>query len=87
MKPSRDNEAHLRRDSFLLRDVEPGFGWNPLSLAGGGNLLPIDRRPVRPAQPVPALRLRSKPDRAVLTANPAMARKLAEHAFKPWWLR
>jgi hypothetical protein len=87
VRPSRDNEAHLRRDSFLLRDVEPGFGWNPLSLAGGGNALPVDRRPVRPAQPAPAPRVMPKPERAQLTANPAMARRLAEHEFKPWWCR
>ena len=75
----------MERDLFLVKDIEPGFGWNPLTLAGGG--CPIDRRSVRPAQPVATPRPRPKPVRAVLNATPAMVRKLAEHQFKPWWMR
>lgn len=85
MKGARDTEAQMRRVLFTVRDIEPGFGWNILTLAGGG--CSIDRRPVRPAQLVPAPQPKPKPDRAVLNSTPAMARKLAEHQFKPWWLR
>ena len=87
MKPARNTEAHLQRDLFLSRNIDPGFGWNPLSLAGGGNVLPVDRRPVRLAQPASPPPVRPKPVRAMLTSNPAMARKLAEYHFKPWHLR
>ena len=85
MKQARDTEAHLRRDLYLVRDIEPGFGWNPLTLAGGG--CRVDRRLVLPAQQVPPPRPAPKPVRAVLNSTPAMARRLAEHQFKPWWMR
>lgn len=85
MKSARNTEAHLQRDMFLIRDVEPGFGWNPLSLSG--DAVPVDRRPVRVSQPAPAVPPKPKPVRAVLSSNTAMARQLAAHQFKPWWLR
>jgi len=62
-------------------------GWNWLSLGGRGEAAPIDRRAVRPAQLAPAPRRLPKPVRAVLSSNPAMMRKLAEHQLAPWWLR
>ena len=85
MKGARDTEAHLRRVLFTVRDIEPGFGWNPLTLSG--ERCRIDRRQVRPAQQVPAPRPAPKPVRAVLNSTPAMARRLAGHPFKPWWMR
>lgn len=69
-----------------LPDIQsPVRGWNWLSLGGRGDAAPVDRRAVRPADPVPVLRIKAKPVRDVLASNPAMARKLAEHNFKPWW--
>ena len=86
MKGARDTDAQLHRVLFTVRDIEPGFGWNPLTLSGGRGRS-IDRRDLRPAQPVPAPRPAPKPVRAVLNSTPAMARRLAEHQFKPWWMR
>lgn len=85
MKGARDTEAHMRRVLFTVRDIEPGFGWNPLTLADGR--CRIDRRAMLPAQHVPPPRPAPKPVRAVLNSTPAMARRLAEHQFKPWWMR
>lgn len=71
-----------------LSDIQsPMRGWNWLSLGGRGDAAPVDRRAKLQPQQVPVLRVRPKPARAVLPSNPAMARKLAEHSFKPWWLR
>ena len=87
VKAARNTEAHLQRDLFLVRQIEPGFGWNPLSLGGDGRFY-IDRRDQRLAQPAPPPPPTfPKPARSVLSSTPAMARKLAEHQFKPWWLR
>jgi hypothetical protein len=86
VKAARNTEAHLQRDLFLVRDIEPGFGWNPLTLGGDGRYY-IDRRDMRRAQAAPEARPAPKPHRAVLNSTPAMARRLAEHQFKPWWLR
>jgi len=83
VKPARNTEAHLQRDLFLMRDVEPGFGWNPLSLAGGRHVEAVPRR----AQAAPVARPIPKPGRAVLKSTPVMAKRLAEHEFKPWWMR
>jgi len=77
----------MPRGSNYLPGIEPRFGWNWLSLGGQGRSIHIDRRPKLPAQPVPAPRPMPKPVRAVLASNQAMERKLAEHAFKPWWMR
>ncbi len=77
----------MPQGSYHLPGIEPAFGWNCLSLGGRGRNLQIERRPKRHAQPAPAPRRMPKPVRAVLTSNPAMERKLAEHDLKPWWLR
>jgi hypothetical protein len=79
-------EAHRLRDAFQVREIAPGFGWNFLSLGGSGDTAPVDRRRMRPGHLPPAALPRPKPARMVLNSNSAMARKLAEHALKPWWL-
>lgn len=68
-------------------ELEAASTWNSLSLVGFRETASAALVEVRLAHPAPAPRPRPKPVRAVLTSNPAMARRLAEHAFKPWWMR
>jgi hypothetical protein len=77
----------MPRGSNFQNGIEPKFGWNWLTLGGRSDAVPVDRRPVRRAQPAPAPRVKPKPDRPVIGSNAAMTRKLAEHAMKPWWCR
>lgn len=76
------------------RGVRQSGAWNQLHLGGGPEkAAQVERRarrarlaallPVRPAQRA----LPAKPARPLLRSNEAMRRKLAQHAWLPWWAR
>ena|GEM_PF-4519263 len=84
--PRGSGETNLCRDARQFRGIKHGFGWNPLSLEGGGKvrLSPRQQAEISRRRRVKVKAL-PRPKRETLISNEAMGQRLKTLQWRARW--